>query len=189
MVSTNPIVTAYLADENAMFECLSKPISQHDWHEALSWLGAECRRDGANRDGCHTWWVTHGAWVREGVGNDALLARALRDMLPSYTGGALTLFRGESAERYNAGRIGMCWTTKKETAVMFARGLNALYAGGGVLLSAVFSPAAVISGPGRHSEWLGESEHTIDPTALSEIELMARFPQVDVSSGASYAGE
>ena len=45
----------------------------------------------------------------------------------------MALYRGENIDRFEAGRIGTAWTDKEETAIMFARGLNAVGKGGMVL--------------------------------------------------------
>ncbi|WP_155768288.1 hypothetical protein [Burkholderia vietnamiensis] len=178
----NSIVTAFLTDDNAMFDCLSRPITSGEWHEAFRLTAAECQKNEANREACHTRWVTHGARIREGVANDVLLSEFLRAILPPYTGSSMTLFRGESAERFTAGRIGLCWTSQRDTGTRFGRGLNALYEGGGLLLSATVDASAIIAGPGRHSNWLGEAEYTVDPAAINKITVLERFPHLRLSS-------
>lgn len=76
-------------------------------------------------------------------------------------------------------QYGLCWTTKIEVATMFAAGLNAVLSDGGVLLRAYAPSEAVISGPGRHSAYLGEAEHTVDPSDLTHMEVLGRFPPAD----------
>lgn len=117
-------------------------------------------------------WIEAGAHIREQVGDDSLLVRLLRMMLPPYRGGSIRLFRGENIDRFAASSIGLAWTPMRGTAEMFGRGHNAVESGG-VLLSAVFPPASVISGPVAHSEYLGEDQYTVDPTGV-EIECLER---------------
>lgn len=126
-----------------------------------------------------TQWVTHGAKVRAAVDDDPKLASALRNWLPAYSGASLNLFRGESADRFDSGRVGFCWTPQRDVAEMFAAGLNAPRPGGGVLLQATIPATAVISGPGAHSLHLGENEYTVDPSMLGPPCVLARYPPAD----------
>ncbi len=127
----------------------------------------------------HTQWVTHGVRIREQVADDQMLATVLRRWLPPYSGTALSLFRGESADRFKAGRVGFCWTPKREVAEMFASGLNAVRPSGGVLLQAEVPAYAVIAGPGKHSQYLGEFEYTIEPMKLSFTNNICYYPPAD----------
>lgn len=120
-------------------------------------------------------WTEYGRRVREDTGNDALLARALRAWLPKYLGPDMVLFRGESVERYQAGRLGFCWTPQRETAEMFGSGLQADFLGGGCLLSCAVPAEAVIAPPDDHSRWLGEEEYVVDPTMLRDVVLVTRY--------------
>jgi hypothetical protein len=147
------------------------------WVEALQRVADECISNEQHREKCLTSWVTYGGRIREEIGDDKLLVQLLRDVLPSYKGSSLLLYRGESAERFNVGAIGLCWSSQRHTAEMFGRGLNAYYLGGGVLLSAMVDATAILSGPGKHSRWLGEEEYTIDPSAVTGVEMLQRYPR------------
>lgn len=127
----------------------------------------------------HTEWTTHGEKIRQQLNDDARLSRVLRRWLPPYAGDAVTLYRGESAGRLEAGRVGMCWTPQRHVAEMFGSGLNAIGPGGGVLLQADAPASAVIAGPGAHSSYLGEDEHTVDVAMLESIRVIARYPRAD----------
>lgn len=146
------------------------------WVEALERVAAECICNEQHREHCLTSWVTHGGRIREDIGDDKLLVQLLREVLPRYEGPSLTLYRGESWERFQDSRIGLCWSSQRHTAEMFGQGLNAYYPGGGVLLSATVDATAILSGPGKHSRWLGEAEYTIDPHRLTELEVLQRYP-------------
>jgi hypothetical protein len=147
------------------------------WVEALQRVADECISNEQHREKCLTSWVTYGGRIRAEIGDDKLLVQLLRDVLPSYKGPSLRLYRGESAERFNAGTIGLCWSSQRHAAEMFGRGLNAYYLGGGVLLSAMVDASAILSGPGEHSSWLGEEEYTIDPGAVTGLEVLQRYPR------------
>lgn len=148
--------------------------------EQGSW-GQECRRllalpdlDSNVRDCFHERWVVSGHRIREQIGDDRLLCSLLHHMLPSYSGKGLRLYRGENAQRWQAGKLGFCWTPDSDVAVMFARGLNALD-GGGVLLACDCKADWIISGIHRHSDYLGEGQYTVDPFAISDVEVLAQY--------------
>ncbi|RUR65894.1 hypothetical protein EJP67_02345 [Variovorax guangxiensis] len=122
-------------------------------------------------------WTEYGGRIRVDTGDDALLVRALRAWLPMYRGPEMTLLRGESIERYQAGRLGFCWTPNRETAEMFASGLQADYPGGGCLLQCLAPPDAILAAPDAHSRWLGEEEYVLDPTKLGDVEVVTRYPR------------
>ena len=67
------------------------------------------------------------------------------------SGPALHLFRGENLNRWREGQVGFCWTSKRDVAAMFARGLNAFQ--GGVLLACHVQPEWIISGIHSHSDY------------------------------------
>jgi hypothetical protein len=122
-------------------------------------------------------WVEFGERIRVCTADDGLLAKALRTWLPIYDGPGLTLYRGESAARYEAGRQGFNWTPKRAVAEMFGRGLNAMYPGGGLLLRCEVTPEAIISEPDGHSRYLQEDEYVVDPSMLQGVVVIAEYPR------------
>jgi hypothetical protein len=54
--------------------------------------------------------VDGGDHLRDQVGDDLLLAHALRVLLPPYTGPALKLYRGDSARNWCHGTYGLSWS-------------------------------------------------------------------------------
>lgn len=122
-----------------------------------------------------TYWIEAGHKIREQIGDDRCLVQLLRHVLPPYSGGAQTLFRGENVERWQVGKIGLNWTPDIEVARMFASGLNSVDSGG-VLLQAHFTASAIISGPNAHSRYLVEEQLTADPAAASDIVELHRYP-------------
>lgn len=123
----------------------------------------------------HLYWIVKGHHIRFQVNDDTKLLSILRILLPPYTGKGLWLYRGENLARFEVKKIGFCWTTKEDTAVMFARGLNA-YKAGGVLLKAWAPSAAIISGVHEHSEYLGEDELTVDGLLVEKLQVLQTFP-------------
>jgi hypothetical protein len=120
-------------------------------------------------------WIVSGRRIREQIGNDRLLCNLLRQGLPKYTGGAVTLYRGENLGRWRAGRLGFAWTLNVEVARMFARGLNAVPPGG-ILLRCTFEPTSIISGPNDHSRHLQEDQFTVDPFSVAGVQEIEEFP-------------
>jgi hypothetical protein len=126
------------------------------------------------KDQFESFWIEAGHHIREQVADDQTLVRLLRYLLPTYQGEAFELFRGENRSRWENGNIGLAWTPSIETARMFASGLNAVRSGG-VLLKAHFEPSSIISSPNEHSNHLGESQFTVDPSTVGSINAIAFF--------------
>ncbi|RQZ74582.1 hypothetical protein DF052_08930 [Burkholderia glumae] len=115
----------------------------------------------------HTQWHTSHHYIRELLADDDLIADALWTWLPRYDGPPKTLYRGENLNRFESGNIGTAWTDAYATAKMFASGLNNV-GHGGVVLKIEAPVDAIISGPSKHSIWLGEREFSIDRRKLDK---------------------
>lgn len=158
-------------------EHFRKVKEQGDWRSYATSLLSEVKLTPDEVVQFHTYWIEAGHHVREQIGNDRTLVRLLRHLLPAYEGKAIELFRGENRSRWENRAIGLAWTPNVKVAKMFGRGLNAINSGG-VLLKAQFNLETIISGPNSHSQYLGESQFTIDPFLLSTAEAIEFFPQV-----------
>lgn len=130
------------------------------------------------------YWIEGGHHIRDQLADDRLLARLLRYALPPYEGPALTLWRGENRDRWQRRQIGFAWTSDLDVARMFGRGLHAVRSGA-LLLKGRFEPEAIISGPNRHSHYLGEGQFTVDPRYASSIAVVEAFPSA-ASQGADH---
>jgi hypothetical protein len=124
-----------------------------------------------------TYWIEAGHHIREQIGDDKLLVRLLRHLLPRYEGDTIELFRGENRNRWENKTIGLAWTANLDTARMFGGGLNAVGTGG-LLLRARFESEAIISGPNAHSIYLGEGQFTVDPFAGTAILVVESYPAI-----------
>ena len=129
-----------------------------------------------NSEEFNTYWVVAGHRVREQISNDRKLINLLRILLPPYNGVTLHLYRGENQIRFNAGSIGLAWTTEIRVAQMFGQGLNSCPSGG-ILLKAKFQPEAIICEPNRHSKYLGEYQYTVDPLQATNMEVVEHYPE------------
>lgn len=154
-----------------------KTAEASGWKALAQSLINEPKPNRRTSEAFNTCWIEAGHRVREQIGDDRILVRLLRHMLAPYTGGAVTLFRGESLERWQAGKLGLAWTPNSEMASMFARGLNSVPFGG-VLLKGRFEPGVIICGPSAHSEYLGEEQYTIDPFIAENILKIDQFPPI-----------
>jgi len=152
--------------------------------ETLGWRGVIARalKDRApqfEKGAFDTYWIVGGHRIREQVADDHQLASFLWISLPRYTaraGAKLELYRGENVDRLRLGQLGFAWTPDRKTAVMFASGLNACRSGGVLLRASV--GAEVIAGPGAHSQYLGENQYTVDPTAGFPVERLVEYPPI-----------
>jgi len=172
-----------LIGDSLFIERLADALAQNDWslEESLpiiKTLTRGCPLPASASDRFHSLWTVTGHRIRERLANDDLLGDTLRALLPRYEGPSLTLYRGENAERWEQGVVGFAWTQDIEVATMFARGLQALQGGGGVLLTVEASSEAVIAEPNDHSRnWLGEGEYVVDSRHLDDIRVIERFPE------------
>lgn len=130
-------------------------------------------------DAFYTYWTTRGFRIRAHVADDVLMLDALWLLLPRYHGAALPLYRGENLDRWRRRQIGFGWTANRPVAVMFASGLAASEGMGGILIGTDARADAIIAGPGRHSQYLGEDEYIVDPRRLGSIMPLEQFPRID----------
>ena len=159
-------------------EMFERTTAENRWREKAGELLATSDFDQAFRHKFHTYWTVAGHHIRAQIYDDETLVSLLRAILPPYAGPSRTLFRGENLDRWTSRRIGLCWSENADTARMFGRGLNATGAGG-VLLRCCASDGAIIAGPSDHSQYLGESEYTLDLSKTSEIEAIEQYPSSD----------
>jgi len=122
----------------------------------------------------HTVWIENAHRIRDQIGNDSVVTKLLRHVLPNYSGGSILLYRGENLERWEEKSLGFCWTTDIDIARMFGQGLNAIKSGG-VLLSCRCNSKWVIAPPNKHSMYLGENQFTVEPQKLSGVIEMEQY--------------
>ena len=157
-------------------EMFERTTEEARWREKAVELLAEDKFDPEFRRKFHTYWTEAGHHIREQIGDDVTLVSLLRLIVPPYVGLSRTLYRGENLDRWTARRIGLCWSENVEVARMFGRGLNAM-GNGGILLQCRTTNGAIIAGPSEHSQYLGESEYTLDPPKIFSIEIIEEYPR------------
>lgn len=181
MTSSQKIVRALIHGDRALLLLALDAGPADAWRQACIDLITDAPST-VDADAAHSCFTEFGHRVREKIDDDRLLISALRQLLPAFvgaeTGKCLALYRGENVDRYQAGRIGLCWSATRGTAEMFGSGLNAMVGQGGCLLKAYAPAHAIIAGPNAHSRWLGEEEYLIDPRLIENIELVVRYPNL-----------
>lgn len=130
----------------------------------------------SNRSEFATQWFVKGHHIRHHISDDYLLLDALYVLLPPYDGPGVALYRGESFSRWAERAYGSAWSSKEDVARMFAKCLNAMPPGGGVLLFTDAPADAIITGPSEHSVWLQEYEYVVDRRKLRQVAKLACFP-------------
>jgi hypothetical protein len=97
------------------------------------------------------------------------LIDAFRYLLPPYTGGGLTLYRGEVESRHLEGVYGISWTPLYEKARQFAL-MRSPDEGVGVVLKIEATPELIVAAVRDYSEQtliLGEDEYFVDPRLIN----------------------
>jgi hypothetical protein len=121
-------------------------------------------------------WRHHGDHIRQEVDDDLLLARALRVMLPPYTGPAITLYRGEGFRNRKRRTYGLAWSRQVEIAREFARtGLWRTTNGGSVLLEVTAPSEAIICEVPETDDSYAEKEVIVDRRHLRAVKVLERF--------------
>jgi hypothetical protein len=106
------------------------------------------------------------------------LVKALRVLLPAYTGPRLTLYRGDSAWNRRRRSYGLSWTASQAVAEAFADGpLWRSCQGGSVLLQADVPPEAIICGPSLLANRYGEEEYLVDRRHLRSVAVLRRYTE------------
>ncbi|MFT8366873.1 MULTISPECIES: hypothetical protein [Gluconobacter] len=123
-----------------------------------------------------TEWTTRSHLIRDAFDDDNGLTAVLWQVLPPYRGQDLIIWRGEQARRFEDGRIGLNWSTDRDQAEIFARGLCTSYPGGGTLLKAEICAEDIISGFGTHAMDRREKGIVVDPTRVRKIESVSYYP-------------
>jgi hypothetical protein len=106
--------------------------------------------------------------VRAPHGGDLLFIMALRKVMPPYTGGDMTLYRGETAANRANLTYGVCWSAQKGIARQHAeRGYCRYSRGGSKLLCAKVPASAIITHIGARDGHI-EEEFLVDRRGLPE---------------------
>lgn len=119
----------------------------------------------------------YGDLLRSNIDHDLSLIDGLRVLLPSYSGPARTVYRGDGVPNRRRRTYGPSWTTDANVARGFAEIAARNYIEGGVLLEAFAPAAAIICEPAIFTELFDdEQELIVDRRKLREVKVLERFP-------------
>ncbi|WP_441229440.1 hypothetical protein AB7828_03795 [Tardiphaga sp. 215_C5_N2_1] len=121
----------------------------------------------ASRIAFRAFLTEQGLHIRDALRDDGLMLEVLRNWLPFHRGSDVVLYRGETGHNHVRRSYGVFWTSDREIASMFGRGVNRCRFSGGVLLTAVVSAGAILTDFTADSDYMGESEYIVDPSHLS----------------------
>jgi hypothetical protein len=127
-------------------------------------------------------WFDWGSHLRQEAGDDLLFIPALRKIMPSYTGGDMILYRGESAGNRDKCTYGVCWSAQISIARQHAEsGLFHRYSRGGSRLLRARVPASnIITHIGARDGHI-EEEYLVDRRGLPEnaVRVLEVFSELD----------
>lgn len=125
-------------------------------------------------------WVQSGDSIRSDINDDAALLVGLRSLMPPYSGGAVTLYRGDSFVNRRRRSYGLAWTSDPEIARRFADGIWRTFDGGSVVLAAEVPAAAIICEMDAHltADMRGEREFLVDRRRIGPVRVVERLAQI-----------
>jgi hypothetical protein len=123
-------------------------------------------------------WRHQGDYIRGEVRDDMVLVKALRVLLPAYTGPRLTLYRGDRAWNPRQRTYGLSWSASQAVAERYAdSAFWRSWRGGSVLLQADVPPEAIICAPALLANGYGEEEYVVDRRHLRSVAVLRRYEQ------------
>jgi hypothetical protein len=126
-------------------------------------------------------YIRSGDHIRQETGDDLVLIKGLRVLLPPYCGTAkLNLYRGQGALEPRKRSYGISWSASREVAESHAQGLWRHCRGGSVVLQTLAAPDAVISRIGHDEDRYGEAEYLVDRRRLRRVFILEEYSQLPV---------
>ena len=174
-------------DRAALVHLLGRLDDHILWQRAFRALVREVDKAKIDPEMQATWlriWISRRDQLRDQLRQEAdkglLLARALRILLPPYTGPSLTLFRGDSARNRRCRSYGPSWSSNQAVAESHAEGFWRKSEGGSVLLSTFAAAQAIICAPWQHDDRYAEDEYLVDRSWLkgASVTEVQRYSQV-----------
>lgn len=114
--------------------------------------------------------------LRDGTRVD--LIKALRVLLPPYSGPDVRLYRGEFFRNRLRRRCGVSWSADLSIAERFAQDGRQASEGGSVILETRAPAAAIIASTEVAGDYYGEREFLVDPVRLLGVKVIRHFPQI-----------
>ena len=160
-------VTAFMKAIASIDEC-------YVWREAMLKVARGPGVSPRLRDAMLQVWIEYGDHIRQETGDDLLLASALRNLMPSYEGPAITLYRGEGWQNRCRRTYGLSWTPRRDVAEGFAEARRGMYEAGTCVIATEAQPEAIVSAPGHHDDRFDESEFLVDRRRLKGVRVIER---------------
>jgi hypothetical protein len=123
-------------------------------------------------------WLDNGPHIRQETGDDILLTRALRVLLPPYVGPPVTLYRGESAWNRRHRTYGLSWSAVEEVADRYAQRARAMYKDSVVLRVDAPSKAILCTYVTTDSDLHTEQEYILDRRFIKGVTVLRRCGQL-----------
>jgi hypothetical protein len=121
-------------------------------------------------------WTECGHHIRREVADDVVAGCSATSTSP-YSGPSVRLYRGEPWKDFSVQRHGICWSSDQEAATIYARGLNAMAGGGGLLIETLAPTDAIIFKAATTGVCGWEFEYVVDRRRLVEIHQLFQFPE------------
>jgi hypothetical protein len=147
------------------------------WRQAFLAIRKEAKPSDQFRSDMRGVWARRVALIRNGVGDDLLVADCARKLLTPYDGEDMILYRGESFNNRCTRTYGLCWSSSEACARLYAENSKRCSSRGSVLLKAQVPKEAIISHIGAVSKFPREEEYVVDRRQLtpSLVEVIARL--------------
>lgn len=170
---------ALLSDDDSAFDkALTDIDDRFLWRNAMRLLASSPRAGPKIQAKFARIWLNCGDHIRQEVRSTRWLGDALKVLLPVYTGPGLILYRGEGAWNRRRGTYGMSWTSSRDIADAFARGVWRTHQGGSVLLQTDAPPEAILYAPALDGDHYDEQEYIVESRRLSRVVVLCRYNQI-----------
>jgi hypothetical protein len=128
-------------------------------------------------------WMNCGDSLRSQVGDDLVLIKGLRLLMPRCTGPAVVIYRGEGAWNCRRRTYGVSWSLREDVADHHARRSEWRSSkGGSVVLCAHAPAAAIIAKIPKAEDRYAEAEVLIDRRMLGRVKVLRRYPELPRAS-------
>lgn len=154
------------------------------WREAFLAIRREANPSDQFRSDMRGVWARRVGVIRNGVGDDLLLADCLRKLLKPYDGDDMVLYRGETFNNRCTRTYGFCWSSSEACARLYAENSKRCSSRGSVLLRALVPKEAIISHVGAVSKFPREEEYVVDRrlVSASAVKVVERYTNLKVAT-------
>ncbi len=124
-------------------------------------------------------WMSCGDALRTEAGDDLVLIKGLRVLLPRYTGPAVVIYRGEGASNRRRRTYGLSWSLREDVADQYARRPWWRSGRGGSVVLRTHAPAgAIIAKVPDAGDRYAEAEVLVDRRMLGRVDVVRRYSEL-----------